>query len=137
IDWMFQSFRPRAVIFDLDGTIVDNMPWHLRAFEAFVSKHGLPAMDAEMRRRTDGKRNREIFPMLFGREMSMEEIEQLEEDKEGLYRDLSRGQLAPLDGLVDLLDRLDAADVPAGVATSGPRKNVEFTLAELGLTARF
>lgn len=137
IDWMFQSFRPRAVIFDLDGTIVDNMPWHLRAFEAFVSKHGLPAMDAEMRRRTDGKRNREIFPMLFGREMSMEEIEQLEEDKEGLYRDLSRGQLAPLDGLVDLLDRLDAAHIPAGVATSGPRKNVEFTLAELGLTARF
>lgn len=134
---MFRSFRPRAVIFDLDGTVVDNMSWHSQAFNAFVVTHSLPAMDAVMRRRTDGKRNREIFPMLFGRAMSAEEMATLEGEKEGLYRELSRGHLEPMIGLPELLDRLDAAGILAGVATSGPRENVEFTLAEVGLTERF
>lgn len=134
---MFLSFRPRAVIFDLDGTVVDNMAWHAQAFDAFVARHRLPAMDMAMRRRTDGKRNREIFPMLFGRELTAVELEALEEEKEGMYRELSRGQLRPLRGLAELLDRLDAAGIVSGVATSGPRKNVEHTLAEIGLAHRF
>jgi beta-phosphoglucomutase family hydrolase len=131
------AFRPRAVIFDLDGTLVNNMPWHAQAFDAFVARHGLPPMDMAMRERTDGKRNREIFPILFGRELSAAELEQLEDEKEGMYREISRGQLAPLDGLVTLLDRLDANGIVAGVATSGPRKNVAHTLAEIGLADRF
>lgn len=133
---MLSSFRPRAVIFDLDGTIVDNMSWHAEAFDAFVARHGLPAMDMAMRERTDGKRNREIFPMLFGRPLTALEIADLEEEKEGMYRQLSAGQLQPLRGLTALLDRLEARGIPAGVATSGPKKNVEHTLAEIGLADR-
>lgn len=90
-----------------------------------------------MRERTDGKRNREIFPMLFGRELSDTEFDALEDEKEGMYRELSRGQLLPLRGLTSLLDSLDARGIAAGIATSGPRKNVAHTLAELGLASRF
>ena len=80
------SFRPRAVIFDLDGTLVDNMPLHAQAFERFAEAHDLPPLTMDLRRRIDGKRNSEIFPMLFEREMPMEEILQFEEEKEGAYR---------------------------------------------------
>jgi len=125
------------VIFDLDGTLVNNMSWHAQAFDAFVARHQLPPMDMTMRKRTDGKRNREIFPILFGREMSAAEIEALEEEKEGMYRELSRGRLEPLAGLIELLDRLDVHGIVAGVATSGPQKNVAHTLAETGLSDRF
>jgi beta-phosphoglucomutase len=131
------SFRPRAVIFDLDGTLVNNMPWHAQAFDAFVARHRLPPMDMAMRERTDGKRNKEIFPMLFARELTPADVERLEEEKEGMYREISRGRLEPLGGLVRLLDRLDAHGIAAGVATSGPRKNVAHTLAEIGLADRF
>lgn len=126
----------RAAVFDLDGTMVDNMPWHTQAFDAFVSRYGLPPITLETRRRIDGKRNREIFPLLFDREMTLDEVRAFEEEKEGAYRELSKGQLAPLAGLVHLLDRLEAHRVPVAIATSAPRENVVHTLEEIGLTAR-
>jgi len=134
---LLRDFRPRAVVFDLDGTLVDNMPWHGQAFDAFVARHGLPPMDMAMRERTDGKRNREIFAMLFGRPLDDGEHAALEDEKEGMYRSLSRGRLEPLRGLLTLLDRIDARGIVAGVATSGPRANVEHTLGELGIGHRF
>lgn len=128
--------RWAAVVFDLDGTMVDNMSWHTEAFDAFARRHGLPAMTIETRRRIDGKRNREIFPLLFEREMAIEEVRAFENEKEGTYRVLSKGKLAPLAGLVHLLDRLDAHGVPAAIATSAPPENVVHTLEEIGLASR-
>jgi beta-phosphoglucomutase len=130
------STRWAAVVFDLDGTMVDNMTWHTEAFDAFALRHGLPAMTLDTRRRIDGKRNREIFPLLFEREMTLDELRAFEHEKEGAYRELSRGKLAPLHGLVHLLDRLDVHGIPVAIATSAPHENVVHTLAEIGLADR-
>jgi len=130
------SFLPSAAIFDVDGTIVDNMDWHARAFDAFVLRHGLRAITLETRRQTDGKRNREIFPMLFGRELGAGELGAFEDEKEGMYREISRAALRPMAGFVRLLDRLDARRIPVALATSAPEANVEHTLRELGLAER-
>jgi HAD superfamily hydrolase (TIGR01509 family) len=126
-----------GVVFDLDGTLVDNMPFHVEAFARFSVRHGLPPLDTEMRGRLDGKRNRDIFPILFGQPLDDATLLGYEDEKEGLYRELSRGGLRPLRGLVPLLDALAARSVAAGVATSAPAANVVHTLAELGLAARF
>jgi beta-phosphoglucomutase len=130
-------FRPRAVIFDLDGTIVDNMALHAEAFGVFAERHGLPPLTQADRARLDGRRNSEIFPVLFGREMSREEWQAFEAEKEGLYREISRGRLAPLPGLLAWLDRLGAERVAVALATSAPALNVAHTLSETGLTAAF
>ena len=129
--------RPDAVIFDLDGTLVDNMSWHTRAFDAFLARRGREPLSMEWRRRIDGKRNREIFPMLFDRPMTLSEIRECEEEKEGLYRTLSRGGLVALPGAVALIERLRTNGVGVAVATSAPAANVTHTLAEIGLTGRF
>jgi beta-phosphoglucomutase len=131
-----QAFRPQAAIFDVDGTVVDNMEWHMKALDAFVLRHGLPPMTIEIRRRTDGKRNSEIFPLLFGCDVSVDDLRAFEAEKEGAYRMLSRAGLAPMKGLVRLLDRLDQRRIPVAVATSAPAANVEHTLREIGLTDR-
>ena len=129
--------QPAAAIFDLDGTVVDNMHLHAEAFGAFATRHGLPPLAPADRVKLDGRRNSEIFPILFGRAMDREEWLAYEEEKEGLYRELSKGRLTPLPGLVRLLDLLARLEVPVALATSAPGPNVVHTLAEIGLTARF
>jgi HAD superfamily hydrolase (TIGR01509 family) len=136
--WMssLSAFRPRGVVFDLDGTLTDNMPWHTEAFAAFLRRHGLPALTMAMRERIDGKKNAEIFPILFGRDVTLEETQRFEDEKEGAYRELSRDRLRPLDGVVTLLDRLAAKGIGVAVATSAPEKNVTYTLNAIGLADR-
>ena len=134
---VLSSFRPRAVIFDIDGTIVDNMSLHAEAFGVFAERHGLPPLTPADRAKLDGRRNSEIFPVLFNRDMTRDEWRQYEDEKEGLYREISRGRLVPLPGLLALLDRLAADQVATALATSAPEPNVTHTLRELDLAGRF
>jgi HAD superfamily hydrolase (TIGR01509 family) len=133
---LFPPRRVAGVVFDIDGTLLDNMPFHIEAFEAFTAAHGLPALTLEMRKWMDGRRNSDIFPRLFERTLTEAEIADLSHQKESAYRRLSAGRLKPLAGLMRLMDGLDAAAVPIALATSAPRENVEHTLRELDLDSR-
>ena len=133
---LFPPRRVAGVVFDIDGTLLDNMPFHIEAFEAFTAAHGLPPLTLEMRKWMDGRRNSDIFPRLFERAMTESEIATLSYEKESAYRRLSAGRLTPLPGLMRLVDGLDAAAVPIALATSAPRENVEHTLRELDLASR-
>lgn len=130
-------YAPRAVIFDIDGTIVDNMHVHAEAFAVFAERHGLPPLTKEDRARLDGRRNSEIFPILFNRDVPREEWLAYEREKEGLYRELSKGRLSPMKGLHTLMARLFQERIPVALATSAPELNVAHTLAELGLAGAF
>lgn len=128
---------PHAVIFDIDGTLVDNMALHAEAFSVFAERHGLPPLTPEDRARLDGRRNSEIFPILFKRDVPRDEWQAYEAEKEGLYREISRGRLVPMTGLLRLLARLTADAIPMALATSAPEPNVLHTLTEIGLAGMF
>lgn len=130
-------YNPSAVIFDIDGTIVDNMHLHAEAFGVFAERHGLPPLTPQDRARLDGRRNSEIFPILFNRDVPREEWQAYEHEKEGLYRELSKGRLLPMKGLHALIECLRASYIPMALATSAPKPNVEHTLAELDLEHAF
>jgi HAD superfamily hydrolase (TIGR01509 family) len=74
---------------------------------------------------------------LFNRDVPREEWLAYEHEKEGLYRELSRGRLTPMQGLHDLIERLRVDRVPKALATSAPKPNVIHTLAELELASAF
>lgn len=128
--------RARGFVFDLDGTLVANMPLHMEAFARFTERHGIPPLTLEMRARLDGKRNSEVFPALFERDLTVDELRRFADEKESLYREISRGRLSPLPGLVRLLEALERNGIPAALATAAPADNVPHTLGELGLAAR-
>lgn len=132
-----QWLSRKAVVFDIDGTLVDNMAIHAEAFAEFSVRHGLPPLTPADRARLDGRANSEIFSILFGRQLPRDEWRAHEHEKEGLYRELSRGRLQPMSGLLPFLSRLAADWIPVALATSAPAPNVDHTLSEIGVSDRF
>lgn len=126
----------RGAIFDLDGTVVDNMPLHAEAFAIFAERHGLPPLTIEDRKRLDGRRNKDIFPDLFGGPLDEVSLRAYADEKESLYRELSRGRIALTAGFERLLARLDVKAIPVAIATSAPPENVAHSLRETGLAQR-
>jgi beta-phosphoglucomutase family hydrolase len=125
-----------AAIFDMDGTLLNNMPLHVRAFRVFIERYGLRPPPPEAAARLIGKRNSEIMPVLFERSLTPEEVARYSREKEQIYRDMLAG-VAPLPGLLRFLDMLEQQQVRIGLATSAPRENVAPTLTALGVADRF
>jgi len=113
------------------------MHLHAEAFGVFAERHGLPPLTQADRARLDGRRNSEIFPILFKREVSREEWQAYEHEKESLYREISKGRLSPMKGLAALITQLKEEAIPVALATSAPKPNVTHTLAELSLSDAF
>jgi HAD superfamily hydrolase (TIGR01509 family) len=129
---MNERKRPSAVIFDMDGTMVHNHGYHLDAWLVFCKQHGLQITTGDLRSMF-GRKNEDIFRVLFGRDISPTECRAFEDQKEALYRQLYRPYLSEISGLTSLLEKLAASGIPAGVATSAPVANVDFVLDSLGL----
>lgn len=125
-----------AAIFDMDGTLLNNMPLYYRAFRVFIERHGLHPPPPAEAARLIGMRQSDIFPALFGRALTPEEIARYSAEAGAIYRSLLAG-VTPLPGLLRFLDLLEQRQVRIGLATSAPRDNVAPTLDALGITSRF
>ncbi len=125
-----------AAIFDMDGVIVDNHHYHFLAWEAFCSKYNIP-FDHQAFLTHFGGTNREVMAVLFGRELTDNELEEYASEKEQLYRELYQPYIQEVNGLREFLEALLKSSVPVAVATSGPLENVRFVLKELKLEKYF
>lgn len=114
--------RLLAAIFDLNGTLVDDIAFHYRAWLMLAERHGF-AMDEALFQSFNGQKNADIFPRLFGGKLDDAQIDALAREKESIYRELYRPQLAPLRGAVALLERLRARGVRLALASSAPAEN--------------
>lgn len=130
--------RPlRAVLFDLDGTLVDNMRFHIEAWIETARSLGREITAETVMRDFAGRRNEEILPVIVGRAMEPAEVAALASVKEARYRELFDAHVAPIAGAVALLDELDACGVVCGIASAAPKVNRDFVLDRLGLRDRF
>ncbi len=129
--------KTRAAIFDMDGVICHTNPYHSEAFRTFFGKRGFIPAESEFAAHMYGKSNSYIFSHFLGRPVTGVELQALEEEKEGLFREIYKSHVAEVPGLVAWLDRLQAAGVRLGVATSAPRANLELILGALSIGDRF
>lgn len=127
----------KAVIFDMDGVIVDNNDYHRKAWQLFLMRHGMDVSDEDYNRRISGRVNSELIHMLFGSHLGEMEVRALGEEKEKIFRDLYEHHLRPLKGLHDFLKLLKKAGFRLAVGTSAPVSNMDFILDGLGLRDSF
>ncbi len=126
-----------GVIFDMDGTLVNNAEYHKQAWIKFLEKHGIGISVEEYHKKLFGRTSKEILSIVFDRELSEEEKTRYTEEKEETYRDIYADKIKAQPGLMKLLDRLKAEGVQMGVATSATESNLKFTLEKLGIAEYF
>ncbi len=126
----------KGIIFDMDGTMVDNMMIHHRAWQRKLASLGLELSIEEVHQRIHGV-NEEIIGRLFGDRFSPEERRKISAEKEAEYRSIFLPELKLLDGLSGFLDEMAAANIPMAVGSAAPAENIDFVLDNLNLRQYF
>ncbi len=122
-----------AVIFDMDGVICDTNPYHSLAWKAFLDKHNIASSEAEFIAHMYGKSNSYILKHFFKREITGEEFDRMEFEKEALFREIYDAHVTPISGLLAFIENLKSNGVKTGIATSAPYLNMELILSKLPL----
>jgi len=130
----------KAVIWDMDGVLTNTNEFHFQAWREIYRRFSddrqpLPRARFEA---VFGMRNEETIPRLFGADHgSAAFIETVSDEKEILFREMIRGRLRPLPGVLSWLAHFRGQGRSQAVASSAPRLNVEAILGELHLEPFF
>jgi len=131
------SLKPEAVIFDLDGTLIDNNAYHIEAWKVFYKKIGREFTMDEYTNKMNGRINRDIFNYLFDKELPADDIEKLTDEKEALYREFYAPHIQPIPGLLVFLQQLKDEGMPTAIATSGFPINIAFMFEHISMKHYF
>lgn len=121
----------KALLFDLDGTLVHTDPLHFAAWRRALEPHGIPLDEATYERRIWGRHNPDIVRDLLP-QLDTADVAAFADAKEAAFRAAARG-LQPLPGAAALMVDARAAGVTVAVVTNAPRPNAEFMLHATGL----
>jgi beta-phosphoglucomutase len=122
----------KGFIFDMDGTMVDNMMTHHRAWQIKLRELGLDMPLEEVHRTIHGK-NEEIIERLFGNRFTPEQRRQIAAEKEARYREVFLPELKLIDGLQLFLNDCLSKNIPLSIGTAAPPANVHFAMENLKL----
>jgi beta-phosphoglucomutase len=127
--------RP-AVIFDLDGVLVDTYDAHFASWRALYGELGR-SYDEKTFAADFGRTSRDILRHTLGDELTVERIDELDRRKESLFREFLRKQFKPMVGALELIDALVADGFLIAVGSSGPPENISLALEKLGRANKF
>ncbi len=113
----------RAVIFDMDGVLVDSYQAHLESWRELGAEHGLTMTDDEFSA-TFGRTSRDIIRNLWGDAIADADVAAADDRKEAMYREIIKHDFPAMDGATELLRGLHAAGFALAIGSSGPPENV-------------
>ena len=123
----------KGLLFDMDGTLVDNLAYHFMAFDAYAKREGFTLLEP-VSLKINGMHSNDIFPLLLGNEVVAQYgLDRLNREKEEVYRDMYRPRIAPIAGVIELLKEAKKAGVKCAIGSSGCRENVEMIIEGVGI----
>lgn len=131
-----QVSEAKGVIWDLDGVIVDTAPVHFEAWKKTLKEMGLPFSREEFAL-IFGRRNRDVMMEMVGKPLATGETERISARKESLFREVLRGKVRALPGVLFWLEELKRRGYRQALATSAPRENMEMVVESLGIEGFF
>ncbi len=123
-----------ALLFDLDGTLVDTDHVHLAAFQRVFAPHGVTLDRARYNAEIMGAPN-DAIGRAFLPHLAEDERKRTLDEKEEIYR-AEVGAVSPVAGVNELLDICDARGLRRAIVTNAPRANAELIVGALGLAKR-
>lgn len=124
----------QALIFDMDGVLIDNTPVQARAFQALFRDQGVQADATQLLRRLNGAPASKILKEAFAAQPQPDDkLEELAAQREFLYRTLYWDDRRPLPGLVEFLEAARAAGLKIGLGTGSGQDTISYILDDLNL----
>lgn len=127
----------KAIIFDMDGTMINNMHYHLLAWERMVAELGSELRGEALMAQLYGS-NKGVVERVFGvGRFSAAEIQQIGDTKEAYYRELYYPYIKLIDGLPEFLAANHAKGIPMALGTASNMPNINLTLDALNIRGYF
>ncbi len=126
----------KAVVFDMDGTMVDSIPYHKESWMVFLNKYGLSIRPDEFHAQNHGTID-EMIVRFFGDKLSPQKIKELGDEKEETYRRMYSEDVKELNGLTNFLDGLVKRNIKIALTTNCFLLNIDFILDKLDLRKYF
>ena len=120
-----QKTMIKGLIFDMDGTLIQNMPYHMKAFNTLAERLGYQMLQP-VTNKFYGRHNDEIF-MAIAPQWVIDKygLQYLSDEKEAIYRELYAGHVCLTDGLEELIADAKSKGVKCYIGSAGPRVNLE------------
>jgi beta-phosphoglucomutase len=131
------SLTSRAFIFDMDGTLVNNMTYHTQAWLELFTELGIEMTANRLDRLMGSRTTPELLKHVLGQHISSAEVAAYSERKEVIYRAMYGSHLKAVEGVEAFLQDSRRLGIRMAVATSAGGRNIDFTLAGLGIRAYF
>ena len=95
----------KGVIFDMDGTIVDSLPYHHEAWRIFFEENKIEDFSEKLKKYKGGG-TLDLMKAVYGDIYSLEELKKMSDDKEVIFREIYKGNIVPIYGFIEFLEKL-------------------------------
>ena len=126
----------KGIIFDMDGTIVDSLPYHYKAWKIFFRENKV-ANFLEKLKGYKGGGTLDLLTAVYGDKYSIKELKIMTDDKEIIFREIYRNNVEPIKGFMKTLKFIKQKKILVGLASNAIRKNVKMILNELNIYEDF